>query len=132
MALNGNTILVFKRIDGVMTPIAATRSVDAQSSAEVIEVSDPTQGEWRKYITGRKSWSVTVNWLVLQYGLGTNNASLTEILNVGETYELMVSSRSGSGGFWGSVILTNVRITATRGNLAQGSFTFQGSGNAIY
>ena len=126
MATNGNNIIVYWKIDNTWTAIAATKSNEIQTGCETIEVSDPSQGVWRKFIAGRKEWSVSVNFLVLNVGSG--NASVQDLVKVGNTYDLQFSANDSyhTGGVSGSAILTQCKITATRGNLAVGSFTFKG------
>lgn len=119
MAINGNNILIYR--DG--TAIAGTVSNEIQSGAELIEISSPTAGEWKQYITGRKSWSVNVSYLILA------NTGVRDLLNVGTSYTLKIRGRNATDvtGVVGTAILKSCKITATRSNLVQGSFTFQGT-----
>jgi predicted secreted protein len=125
--MNGNDILVYS---GTQL-IGCTRSNEIQSGCEALEVSSPSQGSWRAFLTGRKEWSFTVNYLV------TNNSALhisggsgiKDLLQAGNTFTLKVYRRGLSAvALTGDAILTAVKITATRGNLVQGSFTFKGNG----
>lgn len=126
MATKGNNIIVYWKIGNNWTAIAATRSNEISVSSEKIEISDPSQGSWRKFISGRKEWSLTVNFLVMNIGSG--DASVQDLIKVGNTYDVQFSTNDANrtGGVAGSAILTQAKITATRGNLAQGSFTFEG------
>ena len=118
MAVKGNNILIYRN----GTAIAGTVSNEIQSGAEVIEISSPTSGQWKEFIAGRKSWSVNVNFLVLAV------SDPTYLLLVGESYTLTFRSRATStGGVTGTAILKTCKITATKGNLVQGSFQFVGS-----
>lgn len=119
MAINGNNILIYR--DG--TAIAGTVSNEIQSGAELIEISSPTAGEWKQYITGRKSWSVNVSYLILA------NTGVRDLLNVGTSYTLKIRGRNATDatGVVGTAILKSCKITATRSSLVQGSFTFQGT-----
>ena len=118
MAVKGNNILIYRN----GTAIAGTVSNEIQSGAEVIEISSPTSGQWKEFIAGRKSWSVNVNFLVLTV------SDPTYLLLVGESYTLTFRSRATStGGVTGTAILKTCKITATKGNLVQGSFQFVGS-----
>lgn len=119
MAINGNTLFIATSTSTV--PIAGTRSNEIQVDGELIEVSSPTQGQWREYITGRREWSVTVGWLVL------TNAAVQKLLYVGQSYVLKFRTTS-TAYLTGTAIMTNCKITATRGSLVQGSFTFKGNG----
>ena len=119
MALLGNNILIYR----AGTAIAGTVSNEIQAGADLIEISSPTSGQWKEYIAGRKNWSINVSYLVLAYN------GVRELLNVGTTYTLKFRGRnqSDSTGVTGTAILKTCKITATKGNLVQGSFTFQGT-----
>lgn len=118
--MNGNDIIVYW--DG--TPIAAVKSDSINTGAETIETSSATNGQWRTYITGRKEWSLKVNYLVLA------NSGVRDLLKVGTTYTIKVKGRGATdaSGVTGSAILTDCTIQATRGNLVTGSFDFKGDG----
>lgn len=119
MAIRGNNILIYKNgsaIAGVITD-------EIQVGAELIEIGSPTSGQWKDFIVGRKSWSVSVSYLVL------TNGHITDLLAVGNSYTLTIRPRSsGALVVSGTAILKTCKITATKGNLAQGSFQFQGTG----
>lgn len=119
MAINGNNVLIYRN----GTAIAGTISNEIQTGAELIEISSPTSGQWKEYITGRKSWSVNVSYLILA------NNGVRDLLNVGTSYTLKIRGRNATDdtGVVGTGILKSCKITATRGNLVQGSFTFQGT-----
>ena len=120
MALNGNNILVY--LNG--TAIAGSTTADAQNTVDLVEIGSPlSSGHWKQYIKKRKTWSVTVNYLVLQY------SGVRDLLKVGDSYTLKIRGRnsSDSTGVSGTAILKTCRITAQRGNLVQGTFQFQGN-----
>ena len=118
--MNGNKILVYSG----GTAIAAMKSDEIQSEADLIGKSSPLTGKWKEYISDRAGWSVTVNWLVLA------SNDVRKLLNVGQTYTLKVKDRSSqdSTGVTGTAIMKVCKITATKGNLVQGSFQFVGTG----
>ena len=120
MAILGNNILIFR--DG--TAIAGTISNEIQSESDLIEKSSPTSGQWKENVTGRKGWSINVSHLVLAYD------GVRELLNVGSTYTLKFRGRNSADntGVTGNAILKVCKITATKGNIAQGSFQFVGDG----
>lgn len=123
MATNGKKLLI--RLDGAViggTQLSAERSNEIQTQCEVIETSSPLQGSWRNFIPGRKDWSVTVNWLVPAV------ANITELLKVGNVYTLTECDTNGNVLLTGSAICQTCIITATLGNLIQGSFSFRGTG----
>ena len=105
------------------TALAATRirSNDIQTGCDTIEKASPTQQEWKEYITGRKGWTLTVNYLVLA------TAQVADLLSIGQTFDITMKSGS-TALLTGEAIMTGVKNTATIGSLAQGSFTLQGSG----
>lgn len=120
MAILGNNILIYRN----GTAIAGTVSNEIQSGAELIEISSPTSGQWKEYIAGRKNWSINVSYLVLAYN------GVRDLLNVGTTYTLKFRGRNSSDatGVQGTAILKSCKITATKGNIVQGSFQFTGTG----
>lgn len=132
MALNGNIILV--QLDG--HTIAGTKTTEIQVDSELIEIASATQGTYREYLTGRKQWQVTVNYLLMyatyQDMFTYPNASMTDALLVGNSYTLKFKNRANHFDqpitLKGTAILRTCKITATRGNLIQGTFTFVGNG----
>ena len=120
MAVLGNNIIVL--MNGVA--IAGTKSDEIQVESDTIEIASETDQEWVHLISGRKSWSLTVGWLVLA------NQDVRKLLLAGSTVTIKIKGRgeSDSNGVTGAAILKTVKITATRGNLAQGSFAFVGNG----
>lgn len=104
--------------------IAGTKSDEIQVDCETIEIASATDQGWTHYLAGRKSWSLTVGWLVLA------NTDVRKALLAGSVVTIKIKGRgeSDSSGVSGSAILKTVKITATRGNLAQGSFAFVGNG----
>ena len=120
MAVLGNNIIVFMNGQA----IAGTKSDEIQVESDTIEIASETDQEWVHLISGRKSWSLTVGWLVLA------NQDVRKALLVGSTVTIKIKGRgeSDANGLSGSAILRTCKITATRGNLAQGSFAFVGNG----
>ena len=120
MAVLGNNIIVYMNGQA----IAGTKSDEIQVDCETIEIASATDQAWTHYISGRKSWSLTVGWLVLA------NQDVRKALLVGSSVTIKIKGRgeSDANGLSGSAILRTCKITATRGNLAQGSFAFVGNG----
>lgn len=123
MAVLGNNIIVFMNGQA----IAGTKSDEIQVESDTIEVASETDQEWVHLISGRKSWSLTVGWLVLA------NQDVRKVLLAGSVVTIKIKGRGASDsiGVTGSAILKTVKITATRGNLAQGSFAFVGNGPLV-
>lgn len=119
MAVNGNLILI--NFNG--TIIAGTKGSEQQSQCDMIETSSPSNGVWKTYIVGRKGWNVTVNYLL------TNEEKIKDLLKIGQTYTMYFFRRNAVYPYlYGTATLTTCKITATRGNLMQGSFQFLGNG----
>jgi predicted secreted protein len=120
MAINGNNIIVL--MGGVA--IAGTKSDELQVDCKTIEIVSATDQAWAHYISGRKSWSLTVSWLVLA------NTDVRKALQVGSSVTIKFKGRgdTDANGLQGSAIINKCKITAVRGNLAQGSFAFVGNG----
>ena len=120
MAINGYNIIVLRN----GTAIAGVKSNDIQTDCDLIEVASSTSGKCKEYIAGRSEWSVNVSWLML------SDADMLELLNQGTTYTLKIGGRNATNAntLTGSAILKTCRVTASMGNLVQGSFKFQGSG----
>ena len=130
MALNGNILIVL--VDG--HAIAGTKTNEIQVESELIEIASATQGSFREYLTGRKQWQVTVNYLLMYASYQVirtyPDAHLTDVFLVGNSYTLKFTNRVGTlpVTLKGTAILRTCKITATRGNLIQGTFTFVGNG----
>ena len=120
MAVLGNNIIVFMNGQA----IAGTKSDEIQVESDTIEIASETDQDWVHRIAGRKSWSLTVGWLVLA------NQDVRKVLLADSVVTIKIKGRgeSDSNGVTGSAILKTVKITATRGNLATGSFAFVGNG----
>ena len=120
MAVLGNNIIVYMNGQA----IAGTKSDEIQVDCETIEIASATDQAWTHYISGRKSWSLTVGWLVLA------NTDVRKALLVGSTVTIKIKGRgdTDANGISGSAIIRTCKITATRGNLATGSFQFVGNG----
>lgn len=116
--MNGNDIIIYQG----SSAIAATKSHEIQTECETIEISSPDSGDWRKYIAGRRGWTVNVNYLVLAA------SDLAKLLNIGSSYTLTIRGRANNSyNVSGTAILTQCKQTYTRGNLCVGSFQFRGS-----
>ena len=120
MAKNGNIIII--KLNG--TAIAGTKSNEISTNCDTIEVSSPGQGQWRNFIASRKDWSINASYLLAAV------SNVEACLNVGTAYTLTICENTSGGGtkLTGTAILTQCKITATRGNILNGSFTFKGSG----
>lgn len=118
MAVNGNHLII--SLGGVA--IAGAKSAEIQSSCEVIEMASASQNTWKKFIAGRKEWSVSVGYIVAAV-----NQVGTDLLRIGTTYALTIVDRDGNTIASGNAICTNDKVDAARGSLIHGSFVFKGT-----
>lgn len=118
MAYNGNDIIILK--DG--TAIAGSRTQGIKVGAETIEVSSATQGQWKNFIAGRKEWSVPVGYLVTAY------SGIRDVLQVGNSFTLVIRDRGNTATLTGTAILETCEIEFDKGHLVKGSFKFKGTG----
>lgn len=63
MIIHGGNLII-KR-GGIALAMSKSCTIDVQ--AEIIKVSDATDGQWEHTISGRKSWSVSTNHLVTDF-----------------------------------------------------------------
>lgn len=106
--------------------VAATKVHDITVRCGEQEISSSTQGTWLEFIPGRKDWEISTSWLLLQQGFAS------QVLKAGNTYRVTIGDRNNVyDRVSGNVICTEVRVTATRGNLVQGSFRFRGNGELL-
>ena len=126
MAINGNNIIIKKG----GTAIAATKSNEITVDSEVIEISSPTTGQWKSFISGRKEWSITTNFLIQSVADVKNRLYESNALTVGQSYSLTICTNDSTGAvqLTGNAILKTYKVTAIRGNLCTGSFVFIGVG----
>lgn len=100
------------------TAIAAARSCDISVEDDMIEVTSPSSGRAKAYRAGRYGWTVDVSCLVLSPDM---------VISTGQ--QLTFSCKVGSTTYLtGSVIRKGSKITGSVGNLAQGSYSFIGTG----
>ena len=118
MAMNGNKIMLMK--GGVA--VAAVVTHDVQTEADRLEVAGSEQGRWREYVSGRKRWEVTANYLVV------SSAMILSLIQTGQTFAMKSYDRDNElNNLHGQATLEQCRITATRGQLVKGYFKFCGS-----
>ncbi len=120
----GNDLIIM--VDGMA--LATSKSCSISLQADTIETASPTDGEYTTYIADRKSWSVSTTHLVCA------DTTIRSMLDrVGQTVRLTFTMRDDpADSLTGAAICTACKITATRGNLIQGSFSWKGSGPLTY
>ena len=116
--LHGKDLMILDSSSNAL--VAMSKSCEIDIEADEIEVSSATAADWRTFIAGRKSWQVTVNFLV------TAGNMSTDIAKVGTTVTLKMKDGTSGTALTGSAIVRTYRITGTVGNLAQGTFQFRG------
>lgn len=117
--IHGKDMIV--KLNGVA--IAASTSCELDWDCDTIEVSSPTSSTAREYITGRTGWSVATNHFVPSGSVAT----LKSIRGRKVSLKIYLEEEY----FEGDAIVTGFKITGTKGKLAQGIFTFKGTGPLI-
>lgn len=125
MAVLGNNIFIATN-DATLSPgtskiIAGTRTNEINTECGAIEIASASQQDWQEFIAGRKSWSLSVGWLLLA------NADVQKVLKVGAMVTVYVKTGSTQL-LTGTALITQARLTLGKGNLANGSFALKGSG----
>ena len=112
------------------TAIAAAKSCEIQVQTDMLEVSSPTTGKARTFIPGRYTWTLTTSHLLI--GSTGNTTPVRTFIRraiVNNTVTIVIKDNDYTNDtLTGTAICNTARITATRGNLAQGSLAWQGSG----
>lgn len=99
-------------------PIAAAKSCDVDVKSDLQEVTAPGGDGWMMYYNGRKSWSVTVNVLVVAF---------TEaVFHVGDTVRLSWAN-TGATRLTGLAVVAQCHLSGVKGRMATGSFKFTGA-----
>lgn len=122
--MTGKDLIVILSQGGTALASTKVRSQDIRTHCNVIETASSTQQEWEESVPGRKSWTLTVNYLMLAA------TQVRNLLYVGQTFDITVrdADNTSGGSVTGKAIVTDVSGVATVGNLAQGSFSFKGTG----
>lgn len=122
--MTGKDITLILSQNGTALASTRIRTNDIQTKTDIIERSSATQQTWREYIAGRKEWNLTVGYLILA------STQVKDLLMVGQTFDVTMTATNGvsSDSITGQAILEHVKQTGNISNLAQGSFSFKGSG----
>lgn len=105
--------------------VAAARTCSISMSVDDTEVSNPANLKNRCYLTGRKSWNMTITKLV--------TVAHTFFENLDQEVRLSFMVRgSSTDRMTGNAIVKNVEVSGTVGSLTTGNFTFQGTGPLAY
>ena len=76
MAMNGDILIL--KMNG--EPVAAVKGNDIETASGLMEVASATQGQWREYINGRKTWAMSATWLL------QSSAAMASTLQVGQVF----------------------------------------------
>lgn len=109
------------------TALAASKSCSIDVTAAAIPVSSPDDGEWEHNIAGRMAWKVTTSHLIPSSSSGTAVSDFLRKPGAIATLSFTIVGNSGDT-LSGSALCTVARITASVGNLLQGSWEWTGSG----
>lgn len=118
--MTGKDIIVTFAQNGTALAATAIKSDDLTTKSDIIEKASATNQTWREYISGRKEWSLSTNYLVLA------SAKIRDVLLIGQTYDVTITS--GDVSMTGQAILTDAKQSYNIGALAKGSFAFRGTG----
>jgi hypothetical protein len=125
MIIHGKDIIIM--VNG--RAIAAARSCEIDVKTDLLEVSSPTTGKAHTFIPGRYTWTLTTSHLLIgDTGNTTPVRTFIRRSIVNNTVSLVINDNDYTNDtLTGTAICHNARITATQGNLAQGSLAFQGN-----
>lgn len=126
MAKLGNRIIILANGQ----PIAGTKVNDIETAVEVMERCSPTSGQWKKYVTKRKSWKFSAGYLVVDESAIGSGSGIQDLLKIGQEFQIIVHDLEAThdAGVIGMAILTRSKMNASIGKLVEGNFEFQGSG----
>ena len=120
MIRHGKDLKITTASNGVL--VALAKSCEINIDCDEIEVSSATSGKWKDFIPGRNSWTISVSYIVTAGGLAA------DILKVGTVVNLKVKDGDTGTPLVGSAIVKTCKVTASRGDIAKGSFSFRGKG----
>ena len=121
--MTGKDVILTLSQGGVALANTKIKSQSIKSQCGVIEKASSTQQDWVEVVAGRKSWSLTVRYLVL------SGSQVKDVLKVGQTFSVtMQEYGSSTNKVTGTALLSGVDAEYPTGNLAQGTFSFTGSG----
>lgn len=114
--IHGNDLIVYQN----GAAVAAAKSCVVSKSIDSIESANNTDGKARSFVPSLATWTVRVTGLVTNL---ENNLHTSSIVQLSFRDRNNTSDRLA-----GNAFVSSAEVTATWGNLAQMSMTFQGSG----
>ena len=120
--LLGKNLQILKNTTGstYAAVVAMAKSCEVSIECDSQDVASPTNGGWRYLIAGRKSWSISVGYLV------SAGSFPAEAVMVGTIITIRVSD--GTVQMQGNALVQTWKVSGTVGNLTQGSFKLVGTG----
>lgn len=125
MIIKGNDIIIKTGIDsntqGGGTVLGMMKNCDIDIKCDTIETCPSANGRYKTFIPGRIEWSLSSNHLI--------ETMYSFLIKAGTGVVLQIRNRNNTrDALYGNAIITECAISASRGNLAVGSFKFRGSG----
>jgi len=121
--MTGKDVILTLSQGGVALANTRIKSQSIKAQCGVIEKASSTQQDWVEVVAGRKSWSLTVRYLVL------SGSQVKDVLKVGQMFDVTMNEYgSTTNKVTGTALLSVVDAEYPTGNLAQGTFTLTGSG----
>ena len=120
--MNGNRFMLSK--DGVAVAAVVTNDVETQAAS--IERAGASQGRYREYIKGRKTWTMTCEWLMV------SSAMMVGLIYAGQTFAISCYDRdsiNATRNVHGVAYLDECKIQMTQGQVIHGHFRFHGNGD---
>lgn len=125
MVIHGKDIIIMAN----GTAIAGAKSCEIQVQTDTIETSSPTSGKARTFIPGRYTWEVKTGHLLVSGNGNTPVKTFIMHAIVNNMVTLVIKDNDYTNDtLTGTAICTTANISAIKGNLAQGSLAWQGSG----
>ena len=106
------------------TAIAGAKSCEISVKCDKIETASPSTGTWRTFLAGRKEWSGSCGHLIPASGTPLKS----EVEMVGQTVTLTMQTDMTDDTISGSAIVEQWGASGALGSLANGKFSFCGSG----
>lgn len=123
--INGNNVFIKIIENGEEKIVAGTKVNEIQTDCETIEISGPNTGAWREQIAGRMQWSFSSGYLV------TDVDRISDLLKTRMKVGIIIASRENGAvrkKLYGNAIIKQCKQSFAKNKLAQGSFSFVGSG----
>ena len=123
--INGNNVFIKIVENGEEKIVAGTKVNEIQTDCETIEISGPNTGAWREQIAGRMQWSFSSGYLV------TDVDRISDLLKTRMKVGIIIASRENGTvrkKLYGNAIIKQCKQSFAKAKLAQGSFSFVGSG----